>query len=64
MPSQDLKQLSTETAEALLTAIGRAASNADDRGSAALKELADAYSLVAGAMPKPAATAPRAATIY
>ena len=48
------KNLSLETAEALLEAIKAAAPDADDRGIESLKHLADAYAAVVGAMPKPA----------
>ena len=53
MTAEDNKALATETAEALLTAIRSAAPSANDRGTGALKELAEAFALVREAMPKP-----------
>ena len=52
MAAHENKALSIETAEALLTAIKAAAPGADGRGSDGLKNLADAYASVVGAMPK------------
>ncbi len=47
--TDDLKSLSVNTAETLLTAIGSAAPSANH---ADLKELAEAYATVTGSMPK------------
>ena len=46
------RELSEQTAEALLLAIQAAAPRADGRGIEALKHLAEAYAAVVGAMPK------------
>ena len=46
------KELSHETAEALLTAIKNAAPNANERGTDSLEHLANAYAAVAGATPR------------
>lgn len=51
------KELSEETAKALLEAIKAAAPDADDRGTDALRSLAEAYAAVVGAMPKRTGTA-------
>lgn len=45
-------RLASETAETLLTAIKNAISDAN-QGNHALKELAEAYALARGALPKP-----------